>query len=77
MVFNKDSETAYQLYQTGELDIMGSQQNPVPAAHIAELQSLPDFKSAASLATRYVGFNNMKPPFDKTDVRRGFAVAVD
>ncbi|MEI6778251.1 MAG: ABC transporter substrate-binding protein, partial [Chloroflexales bacterium] len=26
--FNKDSETAYQLYQTGELDIMGSQQNP-------------------------------------------------
>jgi oligopeptide transport system substrate-binding protein len=77
LFFNKDSETAYQLYQTGELDIMGSQQNPVPAAHIAEVQSLPDFKSSASLATRYVGFNNRKPPFDKVDVRRAFALAVD
>jgi peptide/nickel transport system substrate-binding protein/oligopeptide transport system substrate-binding protein len=77
LVFNKDSETAYQLYQTGELDIMGSQQNPVPAGHIAELQSLPDFKSAASLATRYIGFNNKKPPFDNVDVRRAFALAVD
>ncbi|HEU5090794.1 MAG TPA: ABC transporter substrate-binding protein, partial [Roseiflexaceae bacterium] len=34
-VFNKDSETAFQLYQTGELDIMGSQQNPIPSAHVA------------------------------------------
>src|SRR5262245_15807902 len=77
MPFNKDSETAYQLYQTGELDIMGSQQNPVPSAHIAELQGQPDFKSAAALATRYIGFNNLKPPFDNVDVRRAFALAVD
>jgi oligopeptide transport system substrate-binding protein len=77
MPFNKDSETAYQLYQTGELDIMGSQQNPVPSAHIAELQGQPDFKSAAALATRYIGFNNLKAPFDDVDVRRAFALAVD
>ncbi|MFL5805433.1 MAG: peptide ABC transporter substrate-binding protein [Roseiflexaceae bacterium] len=77
MPFNKDSETAYQLYQTGELDLMGSPQNPVPTAHIAEVQSLPDFKSAASLATRYVGFNNQKPPFDNLDIRRAFALAID
>ncbi|HEU4322380.1 MAG TPA: peptide ABC transporter substrate-binding protein [Roseiflexaceae bacterium] len=75
--FNRDSETAYQLYQTGELDIMGSQQNPVPAAHIAEVQSLPDFKTSASLATRYIGFNNQLPPFDNVDVRRAFALATD
>jgi len=77
MPFTKDSETAYQLYQTGELDIEGSGQNPVPAAHIADVQSLPDFKSAAQLTTRYVGFNNEKPPFDNPDVRRAFALAVD
>ena len=75
--FNKDSETAYQLYQTGELDIMGSQQNALPAAHIAEVQNLADFKTAASLATRYIGFNAQKPPFDNVDVRRAFAQAVD
>jgi peptide/nickel transport system substrate-binding protein/oligopeptide transport system substrate-binding protein len=75
--FNKDSETAYQLYQTGELDIMGSQQNSLPAAHIGEVQGLPDFKTSASLTTRYVGFNDKKPPFDNLDVRRAFALAVD
>jgi len=77
MPFTKDSETAYQLYQTGELDIEGSGQNPVPAAHIADVQSMPDFKSAAQLTTRYVGFNNEKPPFDNPDVRRAFALATD
>ncbi|MBK9710232.1 MAG: peptide ABC transporter substrate-binding protein [Kouleothrix sp.] len=77
MPFAKDSETAYQLYQTGELDIEGSGQNPVPAAHVADVQSLPDFKSAAQLTTRYVGFNTKKPPFDNVDVRRAFALAVD
>jgi ABC-type oligopeptide transport system substrate-binding subunit len=75
--FNKESETAFQLYQTGELDIMGSQQNPIPSAHVPEVQNLPDFKSAASLATRYVGFNDKKAPFDNTELRRAFALATD
>jgi oligopeptide transport system substrate-binding protein len=77
MPFTKDSETAYQLYQTGELDIEGSGQNPLPAAHVAEVQNQPDFKSAAQLSTRYIGFNFKKPPFDNLDVRRAFALAVD
>jgi oligopeptide transport system substrate-binding protein len=77
MPFTKDSEVAYQLYQTGELDIQGSPQNPVPAAHVAEVQGLPDFKSVAQLTTRYIGFNLLKPPFDNVDVRRAFALAID
>ena len=77
MPFMKDSETAYQLYQTGELDMQGSGQNPVPAAHIPDVQSLPDFQTAAQLTTRYVGFNTAKPPFDSVDLRRAFALAVD
>jgi oligopeptide transport system substrate-binding protein len=77
MPFAKDSETAYQLYQTGELDIEGSGQNPVPAAHIADVQNMPDFHSAAQLTTRYVGFNTQKPPFDNVEVRRAFALATD
>lgn len=77
MPFIKDSETAFQLYQTGELDIQGSGQNPVPAAHIAEVQGQPDFKSAAQLTTRYIGFNNQRAPFDNADLRRAFALAID
>ena len=77
MPFFQDSETAYQLYRTGELDIMGSQQNGVPAARIAEARTLPGFRQAPSFAVRYVGFNNMLPPFDKVEVRQAFAQAID
>lgn len=75
--FFQDSETAYQLYRTGGLDIMGSQQNPVPSARVPEVKDSPDFKNVASFAVRYVGFNNKLAPFDNPDVRRAFAMAVD
>lgn len=75
--FFQDSETAYQLYRTGGLDIMGSQQNPIPSARVPEVKDSPDFHSAASFAVRYVGFNNRKAPFDNAQVRRAFAMAVD
>ncbi len=77
MPFIQDSETAYQLYRTGELDIMGSQQNGVPAARIPEVQSQPDFQSASGFAVRYVSFNNTIAPFDNVDVRQAFALAID
>lgn len=77
MPFIQDSETAFQLYRTDELDIMGSQQNGVPAVHIPEVESLPDFRQAASFVVRYVGFNNTIPPFDNVNVRRAFALAID
>lgn len=67
--FIQDSETAYQLYRTGELDIMGSPQNPVPAARIPEVSSSPDFQQVGSFAVRYIGFNNKKHPFDNVNVR--------
>jgi ABC-type oligopeptide transport system substrate-binding subunit len=77
MPFSSDSETAYQRYMAGELDIMGSRDNPVPPARVAEVQGRPDFQSAALLTTRYIGFNNRRAPFDKVEVRRAFALAVD
>jgi oligopeptide transport system substrate-binding protein len=75
--FNKESETAYQLYRTGQLDIMGSQQNGVPVAHLSEVQGTPDFLQASGFATRFVGFNNAIPPFDNVKVRQAFALAID
>ncbi|MBN8637290.1 MAG: peptide ABC transporter substrate-binding protein [Anaerolineae bacterium] len=75
--FNPDSETAYQLYRTGELDIVGSQQNGIPPTHVAEVQSLPDFQSTSLFAVRYIGFNNMIAPFNDVNVRRAFALAID
>jgi ABC-type oligopeptide transport system substrate-binding subunit len=77
MPFIQDSETAYQLYRTGQLEIMGSQQNGVPSVHIGEVSSLPDFRTAPSFAVRYVGFNTTIAPFDNVNVRRAFALAID
>ncbi len=75
--FFQDSETAFQLYRTGKLDIMGSQQNGVPAGHVKEVANDPDFHQASSFAVRFVGFNNKLAPFDNVKVRRAFAMAID
>ena len=75
--FIQDSETAYQLYKTGQLDIAGSQQNGIPVPHIAEELTSPEFHQAPNLAIRFIGFNNAVPPFDNLNVRRAFALAID
>src|SRR5215211_2520463 len=76
-VFNQDSETGYQLYRTGEVDILGSSQAPIPASRVPEVQDSPDFKSTPAFNTRYVGFNNMQTPFDDVRVRQALARSVD
>jgi ABC-type oligopeptide transport system substrate-binding subunit len=76
-LFIQESETAYQLYKAGQLDVMGSQQNGVPVADLGEVVGKPDFKQAASFVIRYIGFNNAVPPFDNVNVRRAFALAID
>ncbi|MBA3945177.1 MAG: peptide ABC transporter substrate-binding protein [Herpetosiphonaceae bacterium] len=77
MPFIQDSQTAYQLYQTNKLDIMGAGQNGVPSANIPDVKGKPDYQQTAALATRFIGFNNKKAPFDKEQVRRAFALATD
>jgi peptide/nickel transport system substrate-binding protein/oligopeptide transport system substrate-binding protein len=77
MPFNADSETAFQQYLAGQLDIMGNQQSPIPSNHVQEVEALPDFRSSAVLVTRYIGFNNAMPPFDNVDLRRAFAMSID
>ncbi|MBC8161972.1 MAG: peptide ABC transporter substrate-binding protein [Roseiflexaceae bacterium] len=75
--FSSESATAYERYLAGQLDIMGSLQNPLPASMLPAVAGLPDFRTSASLNTRYIGFNNLLPPFNSDDARRAFALAVD
>jgi peptide/nickel transport system substrate-binding protein/oligopeptide transport system substrate-binding protein len=71
----QDPKTAYDLYRTGQLDIMGSQQFPNTLADQAK--DNPDFKQVPQFFDAYIGFNNKQPPLDNVKLRRALAMAVD
>jgi ABC-type oligopeptide transport system substrate-binding subunit len=73
--FYQDAETAYKLYQTGGLDIMGTYD--FPTSHIPEQAGKPDFHQVNQFFVAYIGFNNAKTPFNDVRVRQAFAQAVD
>ena len=73
--FIQDPATALKLYQTGELDIMGSYN--FPTDQISAVSSLPEFKQVNQFFVAYIGFNNAKAPFKDVRVRQAFAKAVD
>ncbi len=77
LIFNQDSETAFQLFRTGALDIMGGSQNPIPSARVAEVADSPDFVSEPNINVRYIAFNTEIAPFDNVLVRQALAKAID
>ncbi len=75
MPFVQDASTALKLYQTNELDIMGTYN--FPTDQLSSVSSLPEFKQVNQFFVAYIGFNNTKPPFNNVAVRQAFARAVD
>ncbi|HMA36102.1 MAG TPA: peptide ABC transporter substrate-binding protein [Chloroflexia bacterium] len=75
MPFIQDPKTAYDLYRTGGLDIMGAQQFPNTLA--TQAANDPDFKQEPQFFDAYVGFNNKKSPLDNVKLRQALAQAVD
>lgn len=75
MPFIQDPATALKLYQTGELDIMGAYN--FPTDQISTVAQDPDFHQVNQFFVTYIGFNNVKPPFNNVKVRQAFAKAVD
>src|SRR5207248_8364425 len=75
MPFIQEAETAFQLYMTGQLDIMGSQQ--FAPGEISTAQGLQGFKQVPQFFDAYIGFNNKKSPLDNVSLRRALAMAVD
>jgi oligopeptide transport system substrate-binding protein len=71
----QEPETAYQLYQTNQLDIMGSQQ--FPPSRIADITGKPDLHQVPQFFDAYIGFNNAKSPLDNVHLRRALALSVD
>jgi peptide/nickel transport system substrate-binding protein/oligopeptide transport system substrate-binding protein len=73
--FIQDPATALKLYQTGQLDIMGTYN--FPTDQISSVANDPAFHQVNQFFVTYIGFNNAKPPFNDVKVRQAFAKAVD
>ena len=76
MVTTLNGGSPVEAFESGDLDV--SQIGWFDANWIAYNATLgPSLRSERSLSVVYYGFEARKPPFDKADVRRAFAQAVD
>ncbi|MDF2522800.1 MAG: peptide-binding protein [Clostridiales bacterium] len=71
----EDENTAWQQYQSGEIDLL----YPVPQEVTAKLkkENNPELTIAPDLSTYFYRFNVTKKPFNNVKVRQAFAMAID
>ncbi len=68
----RDPTTELTLYETGELDM-----TQLPPIAIPRFRNHPEFLNQPMLRGYYYGFNVESPPFDRPQVRRALAHAID
>lgn len=70
-----NADTAWQMYQSGELDLV----YPLPPDVIGELNSKddPEFEIAPDLSVYYYNLNNEVKPFNNVKVRKALSMAID
>jgi oligopeptide transport system substrate-binding protein len=71
----EDNNTAWQMYQTGEIDLLDNLPSEVTGKLIAE--NAPDFHNAAELATYYYNLNSDVKPFNNPKVRKALGMAIE
>lgn len=74
-VMIESADTAWQMYQSGELDLV----YPLPQDVIPELKSKddPEFEIAPDLSLYYYNLNNEVKPFNNVKVRKALSMAID
>lgn len=73
--FIQNTETAYNLYKTGAVDIMGLIN--FPGNHLKDVQGTPDLHTGAQLFTEFLTVNEHHKPFDNPLVRQAFSYAIN
>jgi oligopeptide transport system substrate-binding protein len=73
--FIKSTETAYNLYRTGAVDIMGLIN--FPGNHLKDVKGMPDLHSGPQLFTEFLTLNEHHKPFDNPLVRQALSYAVN
>jgi oligopeptide transport system substrate-binding protein len=73
--FIQNTETAYNLYKTGAVDIMGLIN--FPGNHLKDVQGTPDLHSTPQLFTELLTLNEHHKPLDNPLVRQALSYAVN
>lgn len=71
----EDNNTAWQMYQTGEIDLLDNLPSEVTGKLIAD--QAPDFHNAAELSTYYYNLNSDVKPFNNPKVRKALGMAIE
>lgn len=71
----EDQNTAWQMYETGEIDLLDDLPAEVTGKLIEEQRA--DFHNAAELSTYYYNFNADVKPFNNPKIRKAFSMAID
>ena len=69
--------TAYQMYEAGELDWMGSPLSAIPQDAVHTLKKEGRLLIIPSAGTHWFRLNTAKPPFNNQNMRRAFTLALD
>ncbi|EID44258.1 peptide ABC transporter substrate-binding protein [Parageobacillus thermoglucosidasius] len=68
-----DATTYYQMYKTGELDLIAT----LPTDAVAQEKNNKEYKVVPYFGTYMFMFNVAKEPFNNVKIRRAFAMAID
>ncbi|BDG47595.1 peptide ABC transporter substrate-binding protein [Parageobacillus sp. KH3-4] len=68
-----DATTYYQMYKTGELDLIAT----LPTDAVAQEKNNKEYKVVPYFGTYMFMFNVAKEPFNNAKIRRAFAMAID
>lgn len=73
----RDEMTALQMFQKGDLDILGNPLSPLPTDAVPQLKKEGKLQLKPVGATTFCTFNVKEPPFTNAKIRKAFAYAID
>lgn len=75
--FIEDEMTALQMYEKGELDILGGYYTRIPETAISSLKKSPDMRIYQVPGSTHLAFNLKQWPFDQACIRKALSAAIN